>query len=202
MDKTNFLFFFTTLSILYINIATKKKLPFILAPIPPIALASLGLFSKLLSMAHIDFKIGLVEYMSNTSLPGLSSVTALHVTVEILIYILLIILTIIGIIGVFDSKKDVKNTALSSKISTPQIITVLLFIAAFCSRILTGFSPTVYASYYRTAIVECILIALVNGFILSEYNKKNLGPKSKVFKIILNLVAVLLGIITVVKPMI
>lgn len=186
--ETNFLFFFTTFSILYINITKKKKYIYIIASLFPMVLPTLSLIEKILSMAHINITFGVTYFMSNVDLPSMSDVPMIHVIIEVLIYLFYIICTIVGIVGVFSKGKE-------------RIIAILLLCAAFCSRMLTGFSPTVYVSYHRTAIIECILIALLNGYLLCFYNAHE-DDKNKKYRRVINVIALILGLVTVLKPLI
>jgi hypothetical protein len=202
--ETNFLFFFTTLSILYINITKKKKYIYIIASLFPMVLPTLSLIEKILSMAHINITFGVTYFMSNVDLPSMSDVPMIHVIIEVLIYLFYITCTIVGIVGVFSKGKEenvVITTQNTCPLYTQRIIAILLLCAAFCSRMLTGFSPTVYVSFHRTAIIECILIALLNGYLLCFYNADE-DEKNKKQKRIINIIALILGLVTVLKPLI
>lgn len=202
--ETNFLFFFTTFSILYINITKKKKYIYTIASLFPMVLPTLSLIEKILSMAHINISFGVTYFMSNVDLPSMSDVPMIHVIIEVLIYLFYITCTIVGIVGVFSKGKEenvVITTQNTRPLYTQRIIAILLLCAAFCSRMLTGFSPTVYVSYHRTAIIECILIALLNGYLLCFYNADE-DEKNKKQKRIINIIAIILGLVTVLKPLI
>lgn len=109
-----------------------------------------------------------INYLFNTlEYQGISSENT-RLNISLFIFGVLFIISIVYMLFVIFKKK--------------KLLPIFIFIAGVCSRLIIGFSPTVFASANRTAIFLYMAIIISILFILEKlYNDKIINQKKEIF---------------------
>lgn len=103
-------------------------------------------------MIHRDNKISIMikRFMPSTDI--------VHYDKYTFIYLFIVLFIVLSIVVILYKALGLKKCL---------FVTIILS-AAFLSRVILGFSPTVYASGYRTFLIPIVLIIFVNGYLIND----------------------------------
>ena len=156
---SNFILLITVCLLATLGLIRRKKYIFLLLPPSLVLIITFGYLPIILQRLGVSLSPFLYLFKNNT-LPSFSYYSKNEIFIELIIYAIVFITLCLTIF-------------LSFSCRIKSLLVTLVFIAGFCTRMLLSFSPTIYASQYRTFLYMTISIIIVNLYLFNEIISEN-----------------------------
>ncbi len=150
-----------------------------------LALQALGIIILLFGQAHIiaqtfGKQLNKSWYvLANAKIGQLSDFDSTYIYLEILIYIAVFAALLVGIFQALGKEKKA-------------ILACVVLLAGFCTRLVMGFSPTVYASGTRTFLFTIVAILIVTVIVIDDLISEEKNKKFTLLAFISSMIYVFL----------